>query len=132
MKSYYSCLDTILSTPQPEQHFWIKKMAKSNNGKIVFYGAEEYFVLKSQPFIVNKLKRTPNLDGVIFFTLDQFCHDKDLNLSIMIDILKNNLSIHFARENISINHYHDLKHKYVELISYFHCKKQGDIEYLKK
>ena len=130
MKSYYSCLDVKLTTPQAEQHHWIKKMAQSNNGQVVFYGLEDFFVLKSQPFILNKLTRTPNLNGVIFFTLDQFCYDKDLNLALMINIIKNKFSIHFARENISITSLDELKNKYIELLSYFHCKKDEDILFL--
>lgn len=127
MKSYYSCLDVKLTTPQVEQHYWIKKIAQSNKGQVVFYGLEDFFVLKSQPFILNKLKRTPNLNGVIFFTLDQFCYDKDLNLTLMINIIKNKLTIHFARENISIISLDELKHKHLELLSYFHCKKHDEL-----
>ena len=127
MNSYYSCLDSILTTPQAEQHHWINKIAELNNGKVVFYGTEEYFVLDSQPFILNKLTRTPNLNGVIFFTLDQFCYGNKINLPLMVNIIKIKLSIHFARENVSIYDYEHLKDKHLELISYFHCKKQNEI-----
>jgi hypothetical protein len=123
MNSYYSCLDTLLIAPQAEQHDLIKRMAYNNNGKIVFYGAEEYFVARSQPFILNKLKRTPNLNGVIFFTIDQFCYGEKFNTELMLNIVKIGLSIHFARENISVLNLKDLKIKYVEFISYYHCKK---------
>lgn len=123
MKSYYSCLDTLLTTPQAEQHFWIKEMAKIKNGKVVFYGAEEYFMMNSQPFILKKLQRTPNLNGVIFFTLDQFCYGNEFNASLMMKIIKNNFSIHFARENVSIINNFEFEKQYLELLSYFHCKK---------
>ena len=125
MKSYYSCLDSLLTTPQAEQHFWIKKMAETKNGQVVFYGAEEYFVSNIQPFILNKLKRTPNLNGVIFFTIDQFCYGEELNIFLMIEIIKIGLSIHFAREEISILNNIQLEGQYLELLSYYHCKKNN-------
>ena len=74
-------------------------------------------------FILNKLKRTPNLNGVIFFTIDQFCYGEKFNTELMLNIVKIGLSIHFARENISVLNLKDLKTKYVEFISYYHCKK---------
>lgn len=122
MKFYYSCLDSLLVAPQAEQHYLIKRMSYKNDGKIVFYGAEEYFVARSQPFILNKLKRTPNLNGVIFFTIDQFCYGEKFNILLMLDIIKIGLSIHFARENISVFNLKDLKKKYIEFFSYYHCK----------
>lgn len=125
MNSYYSCLDSLLTTPQAEQHYWIKKMAEKKNGQVVFYGAEEYFVSNFQPFILNKLKRTPNLNGVIFFTIDQFCYGEKLNISLMIEIIKTGLSIHFAREKISILNNNQLEEQYLELLSYYHCKKNN-------
>ena len=120
MNAYYSCLDSFLTTPQAEQHYWIKKMAETKNGQVVFYGAEEYFVSNFQPFILNKLKRTPNLNGVIFFTIDQFCYGVELNISLMIEIIKTGLSIHFAREKISILNNNQLERQYLELLSYYH------------
>ena len=125
MNSYYSCLDSLLTTPQAEQHYWIKQMAEKKNGQVVFYGAEEYFVSNFQPFILNKLKRTPNLNGVIFFTIDQFCYGEKLNISLMIEIIKTGLSIHFAREKISILNNNQLEEQYLELLSYYHCKKNN-------
>ena len=72
MKSFYSCIDGGLSAPQPLQHLAIREYAQKTGGKITFYGAEEVKTLKSQAFIIEKLKRTPGLDGVVFFTLNQF------------------------------------------------------------
>ena len=124
-KSFYSCLDPKVSAPQPEQHALIRLMAKNNNGKIVFYGAEDYFFSTTQPFILSKLRRTPNLDGVIFFTLNQFCHAGNLNLKLMKDIILLKLSIHFAREDISIFNTVDLYENYVQLRSYAHTQQEG-------
>ena len=102
MKSFYSCLDPYVIAPQIEQHYLINKIAKKENGKIVFYGSEDFFVAETQPFILFKLKRTPNIDGIIFFTLNQFCYGKSFNLNLINKILDLKISIHFAREAFSI------------------------------
>ena len=119
MKSFYSCLDPFVIAPQVEQHNLIKGMAKKENGKIVFYGSEDFFVAQSQPFILSKLKRTPDINGVIFFTLNQFCYGENFNLGLLYDILDLKISIHFARESFSIYNVTDLEEKYIELIGYF-------------
>ena len=125
MKVFYSCVDPKVIAPQSEQHYWISNFAESLGGKIVFYGAEDFFVAGTQPFILPKLKRTPNLDGVIFFTLDQFCYNDKFNNVLLKNILNINLSINFAREKFSINNFNDFSQKYLELIAYFHSKKNG-------
>ena len=115
---YYSCLDSKLYSPQPEQHLLCARKAKNANGQIVFYGAEEFSVLEYQPYILEKIKRTKDIDGVIFFTLNQFCYSDTLNFSLLENILDLKKSIHFAREDISIYNYDDLKSYLPMLISY--------------
>jgi len=119
MKSFYSCLDPFVIAPQVEQHNLIKSIAEKENGKIVFYGSEDFFVAQNQPFILFKLKRTPDINGVIFFTLNQFCYGEYFNLRLLNDILDLKISIHFARESFSIYNVSDLEEKYIELIGYF-------------
>ena len=119
IKSFYSCIDTYYAAPSPEQHDVINTMAKRENGKIIFYGAEDYFVAHTQPFILPKLKRTRNIDGVIFFTLNQFCNGESFNLKLLIDILKLNISVHFAREALSIQNLNDLKTKHQDFLAYY-------------
>lgn len=118
-KSFYSCIDTFYLTPSAEQHNIINAEAKRENGKIIFYGSEDYFVAASQPFILPKLKRTKNIDGVIFFTLNQFCYGESFNFKLLIDILKLKISVHFARECLSIKNLNDFKVKYVDLLAYY-------------
>jgi hypothetical protein len=101
MKQFYFCTEPRLSTPQAEQHFWAKRFAKNLNGAVVFYGAEEFRVAHNQPFILPKLLRTPGLDGVLFFSFEQFCLADRLNFKLGTNILQIGLSIHFVRENIS-------------------------------
>lgn len=119
MKSFYSCLDPFVVAPQSEQHMLINQKAAAENGKVVFYGAEDFFAAQSQPFILFKLKRTPNIDGVIFFTINQFCYGNTLNLKLLHQILELNISVHFAREFFSILNFKELEDKYIELLAYF-------------
>jgi len=118
-KSFYSCIDTLFEGSNAEQHKIINAMAKKEDGKIIFYGSEDYFVANSQPFILPKLMRTKNIDGVIFLTLNQFCYGDYINLNLLISILKLEISVHFARESITIKNLNDLKIKHLDLIAYY-------------
>ena len=124
-KLFYSCLDSSLSAPQPEQHLLCNHKAKNEKWKIVFYGTEEFRVLKHQPFILNKLKRTPNIEGVIFFTINQFFYGNKPNLALMKNILENNFMISFARENLNINSVKDFKIKLPLILSYYNSMKRN-------
>ena len=123
IKSYYSCLDAKLTSPQSEQHLVCQSKAKKENGEIVFYGLEEYRVFKLQPFIYEKLINTPNLDGVIFFTINQFCYSDKFNISLICKIIRKKLEIHFAREDISFTNLISLKKSLPLIYSYFHSFK---------
>ena len=120
IRSFYCCIDSFLPATQPEQHIICANMAKFNNGKIIFYGVEDVLVAKQQPFIYEKLKRTPNLDGVIFYTINQFCYEKTLNIHLIKKIIDLNMSIHFARENISYFNQNELKKDLPEIYSYYY------------
>jgi len=109
MKSFYSCIDAFLSAPQPEQHLVIREKAKKEGGGITFYGAEEYRSAPVQSFIVPKLKRTAGLEGVVFFTLNQFRYGEKLNVKLMREILDLGLEMHFAREDISLRSREELE-----------------------
>ena len=115
-----------METPQAEQHYLINKTASLHNGKIVFYGNEDLLSYKTQPFILVKLKRTPNLDGVIFFTINQFCYNEIFNLKKLYEIIDLNLNIYFAREAIFFSSKEDIKNKFVELSAYFNSFKMRE------
>ena len=117
--SFYSCIDPYYVAPSAEQHNIINAMAKQENGKIIFYGSEDYFVASAQPFILPKLKRTKDIDGVVFFTLNQFCYGEAFNFKLLIDILKLKMSVHFAREGLSIQNLMELKTKHLDLLAYY-------------
>lgn len=122
-KSFYSCIDPRVIAPQPEQHKMIKSMATDLGGKVVFYGSEDYFCAERQPFIFLKLSRTPDIDGVIFFTFDQFTYGRNLNSSLIKEILNLGISINFARENISILTLTDFHRNFILYRGYHQAKK---------
>lgn len=121
-KLFYSCLDPYVAAPQAEQHELISKLAAALSGKIMFYGSEDFFVAATQPFILPKLKRTPNLDGVIFFTLDQFCYSGELNIKLLGQIVSMKLLVGFARENLTFKSHKCISNNFLELKAYAHCK----------
>jgi hypothetical protein len=121
MRQFYSCIDALLPAPQPEQHELSRKKAAKEGGQIVFYGAEEYRVAKHQPFILGKLLRTGGIDGVVFFSIDQFCYGEFFNLKLLGDILRARFSVHFAREDISFNSVAELTEKFIVLSAYFNA-----------
>lgn len=120
IKSFYCCIDSLLPATQPEQHIICEKIASLNNGKIIFYGAEDVLVTKYQPFIYEKLRRTPKIDGVIFFTIDQFCYENTFNINLIRKIIELKISIHFARENISYFNLKEVKNDLPQIYSYFY------------
>lgn len=109
MKAFYSCIDALLPAPQPEQHLVIREKARKEGGAITFYGAEEYRSAGAQSFILPKLRRTEGLQGVVFFTLNQFRYSGKLNVPLMAAILDDGLELHFAREDVSLRSRADLE-----------------------
>ncbi len=102
MKKFYSCVDTMIPSPLEEQHLIIHKKAKEAGGGITAYGSEEFRTVKTQLWIKEKLKNTPGIDGVIFFTCYQFMYNDKFNYKLFKDITKKlQLELHFARENLS-------------------------------
>ena len=120
IKSFYCCIDSLRPATQPEQHIICENIANLNNGKIIFYGAEDVLATKYQPFIYDKLRRTPKIDGVIFFTIDQFCYENIFNIDLIEKIIDLKISIHFAREGISYFNLKEVKSDLPEIYSYFH------------
>lgn len=124
MKQFYSCIDSRLPAPQPEQHELARRKAQKEGGEIVFYGAEEFRVTKNQPFILSKLLRTPGIDGVVFFSIDQFCYGEKFNLKLLVGILKAGYTVHFAREDISLESEGEVADAFLPLSAYFHALKR--------
>jgi hypothetical protein len=117
MKRFYSCIDSTLLVPQPVQHLVIKDRAEKAGGSIVFYGAEDQKGLRSQPFILPKLRRTPDIDGVVFFTFHQFRYGSELNFFLLKTLLQEKYETHFGREGLSIATVDELNELYPFLMS---------------
>lgn len=126
MKTFYSMIDGRLTSPQPEQHEFLQKKARKEGGEIVFYGAEEYRCFRDQPFILNKLRRTPGVTDVVFFTFEQFCYGDKLNLKLMKEIISSGYGLHFAREDLSLNSLQDIVDNLPVFLAYFYACKQKD------
>jgi hypothetical protein len=109
MKAYYSCIDALVTAPQPEQHLVIREKARREGGAITFYGAEEFRSVEEQPFIRWKLSRTPGLDGVVFFTIHQFRRGERFNFALLRQLLREGHEVHFARENLSYRTFEELE-----------------------
>lgn len=120
MKQFYFCTDCTLTTPQPEQHALGRNMASLLSGQIVFYGSEEITVSHVQPFILQKLYKMSNLDGVLFFSFDQFCYGEGVNFKLLANIIKLKLSIHFVRENLSLYSLVEISEQFLLLSAYKH------------
>ena len=103
MKKFYSCVDALIPSPLSEQHLIIKKKAEKEGGSITAYASEESRTVKSQPWIYIKLKETPGLDGVVFFTALQFSYGGKFNIKLFNKLINNNYEVHFARENLSFS-----------------------------
>lgn len=103
MKNFYSCVDSLIPSPLSEQHLIIKNKAKKEGGLITAYASEEYITVKSQPWILIKLKETPGLHGVVFFTALQFSYGSKFNFKLFKKLIDDNYEVHFARENLSFS-----------------------------
>ena len=93
----------LIPSPLSEQHLIIKKKAEKEGGSITAYASEEFRTVKSQPWIYIKLKETPGLDGVVFFTALQFSYGGKFNIKLFNKLINNNYEVHFARENLSFS-----------------------------
>jgi len=120
MRSFYSMIDTTMGTPQPEQLSLCRKKAHAEGGEIVFYGAEEIQCIHTQPFILSKLKRTPGISDVIFFAFAQFCYGENLNLKILMELVKQGYGVHFAREDLSFYSADNIEQTFLLLSAYHH------------
>ncbi|BEI38364.1 hypothetical protein PHIN8_03080 [Polynucleobacter sp. HIN8] len=111
-KLFYSCIDSLIPSPQPEQHLVIEKMAKLCNGKITYSTSEDCSLRNSQAWIEERVKRIPGIDGLIFFTVEQFYCAGKFNIRLLKILLSKNLEVHFAREKLSYRNLNDLDYAY--------------------
>lgn len=110
MKKFYSFLDSgfILHCPQPLQHLVNSSMASKNSGLITFYGAEDIMTLSECKVLKSQLKKGSEINGIIFFSINQFRYSGSFDFKLIGQILDQDLEVHFSRENISIKNKVDL------------------------
>jgi len=128
MKSYYSCLDcaSVRQVPQPLQHLAIADKADKLGGTVVFYTAEEFETLASQEIMRIKIGESPEVAGIIFFTLRQFGYGDGLNLEFLNSILQDSYEVHFAREDLSITNLAELDSCFPLLFAYDHVSRRDE------
>lgn len=104
MKSFYACLDTgfVKYAPQPLQHLAVADKARKLGGQISFYTMEDFNSLATQGAMRAKIEDKPAVDGVIYFTIQQFFYGGIFNLEFLKFILDRGYEAHFAREDLSI------------------------------
>ena len=100
-KQFYSCIDSLIPCPQPEQHSTIEAMARKLGGKITYSTSEDSVLRNTQAWIEERVERINNLDGLIFFTVTQFYCRGEFNTSLLQRLLAKNLEVHFAREGLN-------------------------------
>lgn len=129
MKRFYSCLDAgfVSQLPQPVQHLANGDQAAKAGGKVIFYTAEDFESLKSQGVIRAKVEEKPEIEGIVFFRLYQFCYGGAPNFALMRRILSLGYELHFARENVSLPDLEALERFFPLLYSFAHLSaRDGD------
>jgi len=103
-KTFYSCLDvaSIKEVPQPIQHLANGKMAEQMGGHIIFYLTEDIYTRATHEMVIARLKRSSNIDGVVFFRLTQFASGERVQSEVMRRLVAEGYELHFARERVSI------------------------------
>lgn len=126
--AFYSCVDafSVFTVPQPIQHMVIGNFAEKNGGKTIFFLTEEWYSIKSQEVILEKIKEKPKVSGVIFYRLAQFFRGDTPNFDVMKEILTAGYGLYFARERFSITSLEELEKQFVFLSSCFYLQKRDE------
>lgn len=122
LKSFYSVLDIGCTsvTSQRGQHVIIADMAQQRGGKITFYTAEDPQFIERQYTLRARIRATTGIDGIVFFRLKQFAYGSAFDFAFMRDLLKGGYSLHFAREQFSIETLAELGSAYDTIYAFQH------------
>ena len=101
MKQYYSCIDSSIPSPQREQHLIIDLYVNHLGGTITYSTSEDAVLRDEQKWIFERVSRISGINGVVFFTVDQFFSSKTFNQELIRKFLISGLEVHFAREQLS-------------------------------
>ncbi len=111
MKNFIAQIDIsiIEIVPQKAQLDILKTILKKNEN-IVNHSIENIETRDDFLSLKNILSNSKNIDGVIFFSLIQFCYDNSKNINLkFLNTLSKNYEIIFFRENIIIRNNKDFK-----------------------
>tara|TARA_A100001015_G_scaffold201492_1_gene224916 strand:- start:1301 stop:1702 length:402 start_codon:yes stop_codon:yes gene_type:complete len=111
MKNFIAQIDIsiIEIVPQKAQLDILKTILKKNEN-IVNHSIENIETRDDFLSLKNILSNSKNIDGVIFFSLIQFCYDNSKNINLkFLNTLSKNYEIIFFRENIIIKNNKDFK-----------------------
>ena len=134
MRSFYASLDTafVKYCPQPMQHVVVADKARKLGGEISFYTMEDFNSLAFQGAMRAKIEERPPVEGMVYFTLRQFCYGDRLDLDFMKFILNSGFEVHFAREDISIENLSTLDDAFPMLYSAEHLwRRDASQDYLR-
>jgi len=114
MKTFLSILDIGCAdiAPQNMQHLVIGDFARQLGGKVTFYTAEDFLTLSNHSVFKAKLSQRPEVDGMIFFRLRQFCYSGSLDYETLRQVLCAGYTLHLARERLSLTSLDDLINKF--------------------
>ena len=128
-KKYLAFLDIAITeiVGQRLQTILAKDYAKKINGDVIFYSTETYGSFKNLQVLKQKINEDSEFDGVIFYSILQFCYGGKIESKILKKILKKKIKLIFVRENIEINNLTQLKSKLIEL-AYFQKTHKSLIE----
>jgi hypothetical protein len=89
--------------PQSWQIFIMNSFLNNYKKKIQFYTGENHRGYRKMKIFSEKIKTKPKIHGFIFYSLIQFCYDKQPNIHLIEKAIKLDYTIYFAREKIKIN-----------------------------
>ena len=101
MKQFYSCIDSKIPSPQREQHLIIDLYINRLGAEVTYSTSEDFVLRDKQKWIFERVDRISGIDGVVFFTIDQFYHGRSFNENLIRNFLLAGKEIHFAREQMS-------------------------------
>jgi len=101
MKQFYSCIDSKIPSPQREQHMIIDSYVCRLGGSVTYSTSEDFVLRDQQKWIFERVARISGIDGVIFFTIDQFFCEMKFNEELIRKFILSGREVHFAREQLS-------------------------------
>lgn len=120
MKEYFFWMDSkfVIHVPQPAQRILAEAYVKKIEGEIIYYSAEELISVPEQLGLREKITRSSNINGFIFFTLKQFSYGGKLDYDLILKMLKMPYELHFVREQYALYDLADFENKFTRLHFY--------------